>query len=125
MTAIGVRRIARIAAVLLGGLLATLSGGAALAQYGQPPQGYPASNPAMQELAHQAMVNKIEQVEREVEQNPAVLSDPQFLAAHPSLGRFLAGHPEAASLIQQNPQAFFGAFNREHGQGQPPQSPPY
>ena len=51
----------------------TLSASSALAQYGQPPQEYPAPNPAMQELARQAAMEKIERVEQEVEQNPALL----------------------------------------------------
>jgi hypothetical protein len=91
-----------------------------VAQYGAPPPGGPSP---MQELARQAATDKIEAVESEVEQNPSLLNDPQYLAAHPHLAKFVSEHPEATQLIQQNPSAFFAAFNAKHGLAAPQPAP--
>ncbi|GEM_PF-4252672 len=58
-------------------------------------------------VARQAAAARLEEVEKEIETNPGLLDDPQYLAAHPRLRQFLSDQPRAASLIQQNPQEFF------------------
>jgi hypothetical protein len=98
-------------------LMMSLSG-TTVAQYGAPPPGGPSP---MQELARQAATDKIEAVESEVEQNPSLLNDPQYLAAHPHLAKFVSEHPEATQLIQQNPASFL-----QHSMpstGLPPRNP--
>lgn len=64
-------------------------------------------------LVRQAAVAQIEEVEQEVEQNPGLLNDQQFLDAHPRLEQFVSTHPDATKLIQQNPQAFFAALKQQ------------
>ena len=57
------------------------------------------------------------QVENDLEANPKLVEDPNYLAAHPGLQRMLQRHPEMAQKIEQNPQAFFQQFNSRHAGG--------
>jgi hypothetical protein len=54
------------------------------------------------------------QVESDLEANPKLVEDPNYLAAHPGLQRMLQRHPEMAQKIEQDPQAFFQQFNSRH-----------
>jgi hypothetical protein len=54
-------------------------------------------------------------VAQELAQNPKLVDDPQFRAAHPGLDQYLAAHPEVRGELQQHPERFMTA---EHQQRQ-------
>ena len=88
--------------------------GTILAQFRGPPP--PPLGPQQRALlARQAAVAQIEAVEQELEKNPGLLNDQQYLDAHPRLQQCVTTHPEATKLIQQNPQAFFAALKHQRG----------
>jgi len=45
--------------------------------------------------------------EEELEKNPKLVDDPNYLAQHPKLARYLKRNPEAKQKIKQDPKAFF------------------
>jgi hypothetical protein len=56
---------------------------------------------------------KIKDVERDLEKNPKLVDDPNYLEQHPRLESYLKKHPAAKSQIKKNPKAFF-----EHLEGE-------
>ena len=50
---------------------------------------------------------KEKEVEHDLEKNPKLVDDPDYLAQHPRLESYLKRHPEAKSKIKKNPKAFF------------------
>ncbi len=49
-------------------------------------------------------------VGKELRQNPALVNDPNYVAAHPELKEFLGNHPGVREEIRENPSQF---MNRE------------
>jgi hypothetical protein len=49
------------------------------------------------------------EVAQQLAQNPKLVDDPQFRAAHPGLDQYLASHPEVRSQLQQHPERFMTA----------------
>jgi len=57
---------------------------------------------------------KAKEVEQELEKNPKLIDDPNYLAQHPKLARYIKNNPEAKQKIEQDPKAFFA--NIENGE---------
>jgi hypothetical protein len=53
------------------------------------------------------------EVAQQLAQNPKLVDDPQFRAAHPGLDQYLAAHPEVRSQLQQHPERFMTAEHRQ------------
>ncbi|HLI34867.1 MAG TPA: hypothetical protein VKW70_07470 [Terriglobia bacterium] len=51
-------------------------------------------------------------VHHQLNQNPSLINDPQFLAQHPHLQNFLNNHPGVNEEIKENPQQFMNRENR-------------
>lgn len=60
---------------------------------------------------------KIDEVAADVKNNPKVLDDPKYLAAHPRLASYLEKHPDAKDKIKQDPTAFFQHLKEESRNG--------
>jgi hypothetical protein len=48
------------------------------------------------------------EVARQLRHNPALIDNPQFLAAHPGLEHYLVAHPRLRAELQSNPSRFMG-----------------
>jgi hypothetical protein len=101
-------------AILMSVALLFIVSGGILAQGLPPPPavigplpGSPLTSEERALVAREAAAARLEEVEKEVETNPGLLNDPQYLAAHPRLRQFLSDYPRAVGLMQQNPQEFF------------------
>ena len=53
---------------------------------------------------------RAKEVEKELEKNPKLIDDPNYLSQHPKLARYIKNHPEAKQQIEQNPKAFFASM---------------
>jgi hypothetical protein len=56
---------------------------------------------------HKREQAKTKEVEQELEKNPKLVDDPNYLAQHPGLAQYIKNHPEAKQEIEQDPRAFF------------------
>ncbi len=56
-------------------------------------------------------------VAEELEKNPKLLDDPNYLAQHPKLADYLQKHPEAKPKLKQDPKGFFKHLEDERSQG--------
>ena len=56
---------------------------------------------------------RAKEVEEELEKNPKLVDDPNYLAQHPKLARYIKNNPEAKQKIERDPKAFFA--NMENG----------
>ena len=56
---------------------------------------------------------KTKEVEQELEKNPNLVDDPNYLEQHPSLARYIKNHPEAKQEIERDPKAFFANMQKE------------
>jgi hypothetical protein len=56
---------------------------------------------------------KTKEVEEELEKNPKLVDDPNYLEQHPKLARYLRNHPDAKRKIEQDPKAFFANMENE------------
>lgn len=56
---------------------------------------------------------KMREVEQELEKNPNLVDDPNYLAQHPKLAEYLKRHPEAKSKIKSDPKGFFQHLRNE------------
>ena len=61
----------------------------------------------LSERLHERQRAKTKEVEEELEKNPKLVDDPNYLEQHPRLARYLKHHPEARQKIEQDPKAFF------------------
>jgi hypothetical protein len=52
------------------------------------------------------------EVEEELEKNPKLVDDPDYLAQHPKLAHYLKRNPEAKQKIKQDPKAFFADMRK-------------
>jgi hypothetical protein len=50
---------------------------------------------------------KTKEVEEQLEKNPKLVDDPNYLEQHPRLARYIKNHPEAKQEIERDPRAFF------------------
>ena len=62
------------------------------------------------------------QVEQDLEANPSLVNDQNYLSGHPRLAKLLERHPEAKAQIQQDPKGFFEALKAKRQQRQQQQS---
>lgn len=46
---------------------------------------------------------------RELQQNPNLIDDPQWMHHHPGLETYMGGHPNVRASIHENPSAFMGS----------------
>ena len=58
---------------------------------------------------------RMAQVEREIEANPKLVEDPNYLESHPGLKRMLEKHPEMRAKIEQDPKGFFEQMRSRRG----------
>jgi hypothetical protein len=58
---------------------------------------------------------KVKEVARDLEKNPKLLDDPNYLEQHPRLANYLKKHPEAKEKIKQDPKGFFQHFENAAG----------
>ena len=58
---------------------------------------------------------KTKEVEEELQKNPKLVDDPNYLAQHPKLARYLKNNPEAKQKIEQDPKAFFANMEKREG----------
>ena len=56
---------------------------------------------------------KTKEVEQELEKNPNLVDDPNYLEQHPRLARYIKNHPEAKQEIERDPKAFFANMEKE------------
>jgi phage-related protein len=52
------------------------------------------------------------EIERDLDRNPRLIDDPQFLATHPELDEFLKNHPGVRTELQSHPRYFIGREKR-------------
>ena len=60
---------------------------------------------------------KSKEVEEQLEHNPKLVDDPNYLAQHPRLEQYLKRHPESKQKIEQDPKAFFADMEKREGPG--------
>jgi hypothetical protein len=66
-------------------------------------------------LAQGGMLRRLGQaqtkeVEEQLEKNPKLVDDPNYLEQHPRLARYIKNHPEAKQEIERDPKAFFAQY---------------
>jgi hypothetical protein len=62
---------------------------------------------------HKREQAKTKEVEQELEKNPKLVDDPNYLAQHPRLAQYIRNHPEAKQEIERDPKAFFANMEKE------------
>jgi hypothetical protein len=66
----------------------------------------------LRERLHEREQVKTREVEEELEKNPKLVNDPNYMAQHPRLAQYLSRHPESKQKIEQNPKAFFAEMEK-------------
>jgi hypothetical protein len=56
---------------------------------------------------------KIDKIAGEIEKDPKLIDDPDYLAKHPKLGDYIKSHPEAKQKIKDDPKGFFQHLKAE------------
>jgi hypothetical protein len=56
---------------------------------------------------HQLQDAKIDKIAGELEKDPKLIEDPNYLAQHPKLADYIKKHPEAKQKIKEDPKSFF------------------
>jgi hypothetical protein len=56
---------------------------------------------------HKLQDAKIDKIAGEIEKDPKLIDDPNYLAQHPKLADYIQKHPEAKQKIKANPKTFF------------------
>ena len=105
-------RVSRIFESLI--LAAILVFGPACIAMAQQPNTTPSTPPvngAEMDNFTQFLLNHPGQL-KQLQQNPALLNDPNFLAQHPQLQTFLNNHPGVAQQVKSNPAAFVNDTSR-------------
>lgn len=64
-------------------------------------------------LRQRLQADKVAEVARQLEQNPSLLDDPNYLSEHPMLARRLQNHPEDKEKIKKNPKAYFENLQKQ------------
>ena len=82
----------------------------------------PLASDAPQLLAQEGLSDRLRKrqeakVAEDLEKNPKLLDDPEYLAQHPKLADYLEKHPEAKPKLKQDPKGFFKHLEDERGQG--------
>lgn len=106
-------RISLIAVAVLGLVMvgATLTSGVATAQddatkQGAVGPGHPAEDPGSRSetaMAFDKYMRKNPQVRQEIEKDPSLLNNPDYLAKHPDLQKFMSEHPNFQRAAAKNP----------------------
>ena len=60
--------------------------------------------------------DKMKAVASDLEKNPKLVDDPNYLAQHPRLANYLERHPESKQKIKQDPKGFFQHLEHERRQ---------
>ena len=85
----------------------------------------PATQEAGQRLAQEASPvpgqrerrqARMKEVESELEKNPNLVDDPDYMKHHPGLAKMFEKHPEAKDKLKQDPKAFFQHLEEQHRQ---------
>ena len=58
---------------------------------------------------------KIDKIADEMEKDPKLIDDPDYLAQHPKLADYIKKHPEAKQKIKEDPKGFFQHLKDEKG----------